>query len=367
MISSILSFFRGTDDNSVQSSETHGVELRDIDPRIGKIDTKECESDWDTTLNLYKEIDREEEREICEMLSEVNSKETGYYSSESDSFDNISANDIHVRDFDLTPMRVTTPRNIDSSDDEDVPDLTVRRNVVETAAEIYPAPDASSRNGLVERNVRVSTPVQGDQIRTVSGSVPFVLTKSAMKIEGQDFGATNIAFVPDTADDNWGKNRNIPENNDHENITAKKRWEMLRDVKVPLALQSNSKILRTNPDIAAKLTQSYKRAKKRVRAREISWVSVLRRIQLRKVSNAFRAFLDSHAASEAKHQFTRPKYYEYSESSSEYDSNDEDRDFYKHPRKKRWYRMRPKTGKEKLEQFKFYGKIGLFLKLYYMT
>ncbi|XP_060591923.1 voltage-dependent calcium channel type A subunit alpha-1-like isoform X8 [Ruditapes philippinarum] len=329
--------------------------------------------------------DAEYEERVNEMLAEVTSRETGY-SSDTDSYENIS---IHYNDTDEpvisrdTFERGSGPRHRNVSS---------RRELTADEIQIeYESRDRLSPGVNVTRNDMGSN--ASSTLATVRRPEETLLKDNSNNMHSNDArGATNMGFedgeneaaqnnleeldvikpLPNIASvsnifmelktgrNNSGSpelNSNLQSQVPKRRFSAAAEWTKLAENKAVLASgSSTTSFLSTNPTVAARLTESYQRAQKRVESRRPSLYSIVRKIHAEKLARKLRAFIDHNA--DSSFQFKQPKYYMQDSSSS--DDEFVPRDPYSTVlRKRKWYERKPKSGTERLMQTKFFANARL--------
>ena len=159
---------------------------------------------------------------------------------------------------------------------------------------------------------------------------------------------TNLAFISETDtenDDQFDKNRPISESV-HNKTSATGRWLKIKKATVDdTKTDSSAKVLWSNPAIAAQLLQSYKRAKERRQRKSISLFDVVRTVHGRRLGNRLKSFVDSNISTHF--HFSTRKYYDIDDE----DDGGQEIGRYKRP----WWKKKPKTGRERIVQYKFFG------------
>ncbi|XP_052789506.1 voltage-dependent calcium channel type A subunit alpha-1-like [Mya arenaria] len=344
-------------DISIQSRDSVHVTSSDIKSRLtsSNLSTRqrlnESEAEIETTFteidnDHYKDCTVKEQDDIKDMLAEIASRETGYYSSDTDndSFEHIS---------------LSNPAEIQSDNEIDPACLTPSNTRVLTADEFQiehtiirdkPGHDL----GTKEKNVHFQN---DENIFSESQSSPNTSDQPISIISRLRYninaGATNNAFVKDE-----DIHPEVPI--EASSGIAKSRWKQIADRKTAIASSDNkntSKLLFTNANVANALLGSYARAKQR-QAKEPGKFELFRKVHLRRISHAFKEFKSGNMYKKENDEFRKKKYYDM-------DSDDEEiiekglGPYSTLRRKMPWWEKRARTGSERMRKYKFYANARL--------
>lgn len=410
-ISYITSVFRGLVGNDSDNGESHELENKSRDTiQSGDITNPaslSAQTDDATTytgklqeLNVSRlrettfTRDTEYDERINEMLAEVTSRETGY-SSESESYENISlnteetgddifrnnsyilGNESGVRRRPAGGHRVLTADEVQieySKSRDSTSSHDVRDHRMETGK-------ASQEGDAIEkkRGNDEGCPKSTDAFRRYQINEAFVdddhdVDEAGMEAEDEIKPLPNIASISRLMTERKNNktvaeetaNGSLENSKDSVQTGAGKRrfsaaveWQKVAASKSLLSsTRGTTSVISTNPIVASKLTESYQRAKKRMAKKKPSFHEVVVKVHVKKLGTKLRSFIDHHA--DKSYQYKKPKFYLHDSSSS--DDDMAVRDPYSIvPRKKKWYEKKPKTGNERLMQSKFFGKKGISL------
>lgn len=302
----------------------------------------------------------EERRQISEMLAEIAEQETGYsseYHSE-DSYENIS---LHSNNGQRDVFPAKTPI---SSPNQSLTRYSSGKRVLDTDEIQIEYGRHNSSKGASGHD-KTSRDKDSAKQPTVS-----IISNVRFDTQGLKSGETNKAFEGDVDDDvitpmrsEMGaegtsvRRRMVKERT----LSATDRWQNLaanKDVIVSAPSMTRKSILTTNPLIAARLTQSYQRAKKRISEQHPTKWQTFKNVHLKRLKAKLRYFIDHNA--DSSYQFKKKKYYWESSSSSDEDDVTDWNNPYS-IKKKKWWMKKPKTGNERLKRYKFFGKMIFIL------
>ena len=313
----------------------------------------------ETRFQLDDSSSNQERQRIDEMLAEITSQETGYSSEDhDDSFEHVS---VEGGDNQARTIRGTSQdRSINRTYNNGARVLTSDEIHIEYDRSIK-GNQASTVRHLGDTTVNGNGLNQSERLKKGLDTNPKISTISNFKFDLQKLraGATNKAFEPDDdaivskaeTDDN--KMRKVTSLMG-KRLQAQTRWKKIAENRdVAAGLPEGARVLMTNPLIAARLTQSYARAKKRVQETEATKFETFKNVHLKRLKAKLRYFIDHHA--DSSYQFKKKKYYDESSSDDELFSGPED--VYSAKRKKKWWMKRPKTGSDRLKQYRFYGNV----------
>lgn len=321
-------------------------------------------------VNIEDGYTETEQQGIYEMLAEIASGETGYSSdtlTDTSSFENISINanehtaqDV-IRGSSESSWHTTQggPRTLNEEEiriecdrSENNQDVGLRyRGHIKGS-------DKDKERGKIEEVD--SSNAEECKISTIS-NFKFDLQKVRS-------GTKNVAFEADgdpiesASNDSGEEAPQWPVPLAQRRQSAAARWRGLAENKDLIVNESSDNVLKTNPIVAARLLQSYKRTKDRTAEKKLTVFDTFAKVHFKRLKFKLHYFIDHNA--DPSYQFKKKKYYWESSSSS-----DDDDDLLRQPydpysvrKKKKWWMKKPKTCKERLRQYKFYGKKSIYRK-----
>lgn len=341
--------------NNLQHHQSDITENRSFNEESGKSNLE-----TPTGTSIEDGYTEEERRQISEMLADIADQETGYSSEDhsEDSYENISLHSNNgQRDVFSVKTHIFNPH-------QSLTRYSSGKRVLDTD-EIqteYSRPNSSKGASGYDEKSR-------DKDSAKQPTVAFI-SNVRFDTQGLKSGETNEAFEGDVDDDvitpmrsEMGaegtsvRRRTVNERKP----SAADRWQNLaasKDVLVSAPSLARKNILTTNPLIATRLTQSYQRAKKRISEQHPSKWQTFKNVHLKRLKAKLRYFIDHNA--DSSYQFKKKKYYWESSSSSDEDDVTDWNNPYS-IKKKKWWMKKPKTGNERLKQYKFFGKMIFIL------
>ncbi|XP_053380538.1 voltage-dependent calcium channel type A subunit alpha-1-like isoform X4 [Mercenaria mercenaria] len=409
-INYITSVFRGLMGNNPNNEETHELEnqshdqseLRDHSEARDKTFSASASTQTQNTVELQElnvsklretnfGRDAEYDERVNEMLAEVTSRETGY-SSDTDSYENISLNndeayeDAFSRNSDIresgTRRRHVAGPRVLTADEIQIEYDKSRDQSSSLPGDIQQNGEGKFRNAAYALNQTKETDIRSSSIEVDSdgpagtcqinkGFVDDETVTSQAHLEKLDvikplpniasvsrimMGAKEARSRSDNSshvEEGEANSTDLPKRK----FSAAAEWSKLAENHAILhSGGSTTSFLSTNPTVAARLTESYQRAKQRVASRRPTFYDVLRKIHAQKLARKLRSFIDHNV--ESSFQFKQPKYYMHDSSSSDEDFVPRD-PYSTVTRKRKWYERKPKTGSERLMQNKFFANARL--------
>ena len=262
---------------------------------------------------------------------------------EKDSLSGDSVSDIDMTFTEQEPSSEYSPTGI----------YTDELESLDSANELYEREGQFAFEDFLATNTRQTQFKNGDTLsRDASVSSPELDIPDDMHAASLNSraGHTNLAFIPETntvTDDEVNNSRPFSGSVENEK-SARSHWQKIK--KSPIGdtkTGQSAKIIWPNPTIATRLLQSYARVKERRKSKGVTFIDVVRTVHRRRLANRLKSFVDINI-SKSFHFSTR-KYYDIDEEKA---SGQEDGRY-----QNLWWKKKPKTGREKIRQYKFFGMV----------
>lgn len=363
----------------------------------------------ETTFTISEEDDEQTRADIREMLAEITSRETGY-SSDSDSFEDISINGEHVNygahghcwtvGDNAAERNSAAERNVLTADEIQIEYDKSRDHSNQETGQM-PENHGYERHTINKRNNGFNSHQNSKTLTKRTRAVKFEEPYSDGNRQAHDTseirerrlrsGRTNNGFMQDEpatieheesdifqplpnissvsesimnrSQTRYGHTSPANEYTDStstENavgtahVQQKTRWSTLSENKSMFRSETTS-VLKTNPVVAARLTQSYHRAKERIASKKPSLFGTVRNVYLHGLAAKMNRFIGHNAENSSGIK----KYYMH-DSSSDEDIGPRD-PYSPTSRRKKWYEKKAKTGTQRLMRSKFFGKMNIYI------
>lgn len=307
----------------------------------------------------HADFSEERQVEIRDMIAEITSRETGYYSSDidSDSFENISLDNQPIDNSETeTEAKSNIPNfNIRTLSPEDLQiEYDINRSALRNISQSnMPCQTSSSINK--PSTSQAHTSVVDNSIY----SLPCSSQRSSAPTHKHSY--SNKAFADDelTATDSSSPSQPKAVTFTQTPQAAQSRWTGLSTQKKSIILRSNvsdsNNALHHNPAVVTALTDSYARAKNRLQQQRPSKWETFQKVHVKRVIHALQVFKDGHDDHKKNKVFRKHKYYDIE--SDEEDILNMTYDPYSGiVRKQPWWRKKSKTASHRLKKYKFFGK-----------
>ena len=318
----VTSVFRGFIGNDQENDTGHELdningissrESRDILPRSRDAETfterlkrmKQTNDVAETCLgrnnDSFKDFTDNERDDIREMLAEITSRETGYFSSDSESdFENISIGDTTLTSdrFANTPYSDREHSSARDGRHSNLRILSADEIRIEHNSSVVSHHD---QNCDVRDARGTDYDVDTTMLITEGGNTVETSTISKLKynIEAIRSGSINEGFAVGIEDGETSTSERLVNNNDiiastEQQTSARRRWKKVADSRTFITHSGGkANVLVSNPKVVEALTKSYLLAKERLKCKyRPTKFEIFKNVHLRRAQDRFSRFLD---------------------------------------------------------------------------